>query len=107
MEADVNARGFLGNTALSRACCKGHTEIVQLLLENEDITCVNECNDKQQYPLHFAAFKKKRACVEAMLASEKVITTMLDRKGRTPAEDTSDAEIRDMILKRRAEVETK
>lgn len=60
----------------------------------------NVCNDKMQYPLHFAAFKKHPETVRAMLDGG-VDTTVLDRKGRTPAEDTSDPAIRAMILEAR------
>jgi ankyrin repeat protein len=55
-----------------------------------------------QYPLHFAAFKKHPQVVRVMLESGKCSTTVVDRKGRTPAEDTSLEEIRQMILEYRS-----
>ena len=66
--SSVNHRGYLGNTALSRAARAGHVECVRLLLGAPGID-PNIGNDKKQYPLHFAAFKKKRECVAAMLES--------------------------------------
>jgi hypothetical protein len=54
-----------------------------------------------QYPLHFAAFKKKHDVVKVLLESKKCDTMVLDRKGRTPAEDTSDESIRSLILESR------
>eukprot|EP00282_Hemiselmis_andersenii_P014734 CAMPEP_0114153258 /NCGR_PEP_ID=MMETSP0043_2-20121206/24252_1 /TAXON_ID=464988 /ORGANISM="Hemiselmis andersenii, Strain CCMP644" /LENGTH=171 /DNA_ID=CAMNT_0001248267 /DNA_START=144 /DNA_END=655 /DNA_ORIENTATION=- len=94
---DVNHRGFLGNTALARAARGGHVECVAALVAAPGID-PNICNDKKQYPLHFAAFKKKADCVRALLDSGKCDLTVQDRKGRTPDQDTSDEAIRDMIL---------
>jgi len=94
---DVNHRGFIGNTALARAARGGHVECVEALLA-DPATDPNVCNDKMQYPLHFAAFKKQTACVKALLASGRCDLTVQDRKGRTPDQDTSDPVIRDMIL---------
>ena len=92
---DVNHRGYLGATAVCRAARKGHLNVLQLLLKAD--VDVNLPNDKMQSPLHLAAFKQNRACVDALLAAG-VSTYVLDRKGRTPAEDTSDEEIRAAIL---------
>ena len=96
---DVNHRGYLGATAVCRAARKGHLDVLQLLLKAD--VDVNLPNDKMQSPLHFAAFKQNRACVDALLAAG-ASTYVLDRKGRTPAEDTSDEEIRAAILDGRA-----
>ena len=95
---NVDHRGYLGNTALSRAARGGHVDCVELLLAVETIDC-NIPNDKQQYPLHFAAYNKKRPCVLAMICSSKCDYTVRDRKGRVPAEDTSDEQIRNMLLR--------
>ena len=94
---DVNHRGFLGNTAMARAAQRGDLATVGALLAVPGIN-PNICNDKLQYPLHFAAFKCRSACVRLLLDSGKVSSMVLDRKGRTPAEDTKDAGIRQMIL---------
>jgi len=96
----VNTRGYLGNTALARACRGGHIACVKLLLERSDAN-PDICNEKMQYPLHFAAFKKHPEIVRVMLDSGKCSTLLKDRKGRTPAEDTSMQEIKDMILEHR------
>lgn len=96
----INARGYLGNTALARACRGGHIACVNFLLERSDVN-PNICNEKMQYPLHFAAFKKHPDIVRVMLDSGKCSTLLKDRKGRTPAEDTSVQEIKNMILEHR------
>ena len=62
----------------------------------------NICNEKMQYPLHFAAFKKHPEMVQLLLQSGKCDTMVKDRKGRTPAEDTSVDEIRNTILQYRS-----
>ena len=95
---DPNARGFLGNTALARACRGGHADCVAALLSSPTID-PNVANDKMQYPLHFAAFKKHTDCVVRMIDSGKCDYGVKDRKGRVPAEDTSDGTIRDMLLR--------
>ena len=72
----------------------GHTDVVEMLLEHCN---PNIRNDKMQAPLHFAAFKKNCGCVKALLNNSKTDVFILDRKGRTPREDTSSEEIREMI----------
>jgi len=96
--SNVNHRGYLGNTAISRAARGGHAKCVELLLAVETIDC-DIPNDKRQYPLHFAAFKKQRQCVQAMICSNKCDYAVKDRKGRMPAEDTLDEDIRTMLLR--------
>merc|ERR1712216_557132 len=54
---DVNVKGYLGNTALARAARHGHLDVVKRLLAVPTID-PNLCNDKLQYPLHFAAFQQ-------------------------------------------------
>mmetsp|Transcript_14267 Transcript_14267/g.39375 ORF Transcript_14267/g.39375 Transcript_14267/m.39375 type:complete len:181 (+) Transcript_14267:107-649(+) len=95
--ADVNVKGFLGNTALARAARGGHIDCVVGLLACPNID-PNTHNDKLQYPLHFAAFKRHPDVVQAMLGSGKCDPMVRDRKGRTPAEDTNDTSIQNMIL---------
>jgi ankyrin repeat protein len=93
---DINYQGFIGNTALARAARGGHVDCVNALLAAPTIN-PNIRNNKFQYPLHYAAFKKHRDCVEAMIASGKCDYSVKDRKGRIPADDTSDIVIRDML----------
>jgi myosin heavy subunit/ankyrin repeat protein len=99
--SNVNHRGYLGNTALGRAARGGHVQCVELLLKCEAIDC-NIPNDKKQFPLHFASFKLKPDCVRVMMDSGKFDYTVKDRKGRIPAQDTSDESIRTVLLKARA-----
>ena len=101
--SSVNTRGYLGNTALSRAARGGHVECVIALLRMSDIN-PNIANDKMQYPLHFAAFKRKPEVVRVLLDSKMCDSTVVDRKGRTPAEDTSDDSIRNMIIESRRSI---
>lgn len=62
---------------------------------------LDEPNDKSQFPLHMAAFKRQTAMVRALL-EVGASTYVRDRKGRTPAEDTDVASIREGILAVRA-----
>ena len=57
-------------------------------------------NDKLQYPLHIAAFHNQTDAVNVLLKCN-ADTYVLDRKGRTPAEDTKDQKIRGAILRAR------
>ncbi|EKX40794.1 hypothetical protein GUITHDRAFT_75194 [Guillardia theta CCMP2712] len=97
---DVDAAGMMGNTALHRACRRGHSNIVRMLIEAG--ADVNKPNSKQQFPLHVAAFYRHRGCVENLLKSDKIDTGVLDRKGRTPAEDTKDPDIAELIRRCKA-----
>ena len=84
-------------TATCRASRKGHCAALAPLLAAEDVDA-NLANEKMQSPLHFAAFKKMPEAVEMLLAHRGINTLVLDRKGRTPAEDTSDEAIRAAIV---------
>jgi len=89
----VNHRGFLGATALNRAARRGHTHVVESFLsskESKAARCfdLDVPNDKLQHPLHFAAFKKHPETLEFLLRCG-ANPWVLDRKGRTPVEDTS------------------
>lgn len=88
-------KGYLGATAITRASRLGHCEILTALVEAG--ADMDEPNDKLQYPLHFAAFKEKKDAV-AILLENGANPRSLDRKGRTPAQDTKNEAIRDMIL---------
>lgn len=92
---NIDVRGYLGATALCRAARRGHVDVIQRLIEagaNMDIP-----NDKMQHPLHFAAFKENEEVVKILLECG-ANTRVLDRKGRTPAEDTKNERIRQIIL---------
>jgi HAD superfamily hydrolase (TIGR01549 family) len=93
---DVNHRGYLGATATCRACRRGHTAALAALLAAPGCD-PNLANDKLQSPLHFAAFKLHPDAVRLMLEQKGCNPFVLDRKGRTPAEDTSDELIRAAI----------
>lgn len=95
--ADPNQRGYLGATAVARACRAGHVGVLQQLLAAAGVD-PNLANEKMQTPLHFAAFKRKPEAVALMLAHPACNPFVLDRKGRTPAEDTSDDAIRAAIV---------
>ena len=107
-----NARGYLGATALQRAARNGEAATIEALLtpppsgvttwsRYTELVDPDVPNDKRQYPLHHAAFKRQPEAVTALLAAG-ASTTVCDRKGRTPAEDTADESIRDAILAERA-----
>lgn len=101
--ADAGARGYLGASALLRACRRGHAEVAEALLASPaGAEALDEPNDKWQSPLHFAAFKRHPAVV-SLLLEHGASTRTLDRKGRTPAEDTSDERIKQLILRAREE----
>merc|ERR1719424_1662788 len=91
----LDQKGYMGATAVSRAARRGHADILDVLLAagaNPDIG-----NDKLQFPLHIAAFHNQTDAVNVLL-KWNADTYVLDRKGRTPAEDTKDASLRDAIL---------
>lgn len=92
---NVDAAGYLGATALNRASRRGNADVVTLLLAAG--ASPDAPNAKHQFPLHFAAYKQHPLCVAALLAGG-ASPLVLDRKGRTPSEDTSDRAIRDVLL---------
>jgi HAD superfamily hydrolase (TIGR01549 family) len=94
--SSIDARGYLGTTALCRAARRGHSQVLELLLQAG--ADPNICNDKMQYPLHFAAFKENMEAVQVLLAHKTTNLRVLDRKGRIPADDTKSDDIRNTIL---------
>ena len=91
-----------GATALHRAARIGSAEVIDALLAAGVGADPDVPNDHRQYPLHFAAFKLQPRAVAALLKGG-ASTSVCDRKGRTPAEDTKDPAIRDAVLAARAE----
>jgi len=90
----LNHRGYLDSTAVCRAARRGHTNVLKILATGgSDLDIPNL---KMQYPLHFAAFKQHLDCVE-MLLKYGANPLVLDRKGRTPSQDTSDDAIRSRL----------
>ena len=92
---DINRPGYLGSTAIARASRKDHVECLRVLLAHPG-SDPNMPTIKQQHPLHIAAFKRHRGATRALLEGG-ASTTVVDRKGRTPAEDTDVEEIREAI----------
>jgi HAD superfamily hydrolase (TIGR01549 family) len=91
----IDSRGFLGATAVSRAARRGYTKVLENLLvagANPNI-----CNEKMQYPLHFAAFQEHLEIVNILL-KHGANPRFMDRKGRIPAFDTKNEEIRAVLL---------
>lgn len=91
---DIDTCGYLNNTACSRASRRGYTAILKILCESK--ANLNIPNIKMQFPLHFGAFKKFSEVVNILLAYG-ANPLVLDRKGRTPSEDTSDETIRNIL----------
>ena len=91
----VNARGYLGATAVSRAARRGHSDVLRLLCAVPGID-LDAPNIKMQTPLHFAAFKRHEDAARVLLEAG-ANPRALDRKGRTPDQDTDVAAIRDLI----------
>jgi len=102
----VNVRGFLGATALSRACRRGNDDIVSLLISHPDID-PNIPNGKLQYPLHFAAFQQHHSVVLTLLKSGKCDPFVKDRKGRLPVEDTKCPKIQELFQPFMKDIEKK
>ena len=85
---------------MCRASRRGHVEALRALLAAPGVDA-DQPNEKLQSPMHFAAFKRNPEAVEVLLG-HGANTLVLDRKGRTPAEDTSDEAICSVILEARA-----
>eukprot|EP00520_Triparma_pacifica_P012881 CAMPEP_0118644974 /NCGR_PEP_ID=MMETSP0785-20121206/7245_1 /TAXON_ID=91992 /ORGANISM="Bolidomonas pacifica, Strain CCMP 1866" /LENGTH=401 /DNA_ID=CAMNT_0006536809 /DNA_START=129 /DNA_END=1334 /DNA_ORIENTATION=- len=94
----LNARGYLGASAVTRAARRGEVDVLKLLVSDERLKpSLDAVNDKSQSPLHFAAFKRNPECVRELLMAG-ANPRVRDRKGRTPDQDTDVEEIRDGIL---------
>ena len=96
-KVDLDHRGYLGFTAVNRAARRGHYQILEELINTG--ANLDSPNDKLQYPLHCAAFHEHEAVIRLLLDND-ANPRVVDRKGRTPAEDTRNHLIRDMIQAR-------
>lgn len=96
-KVDLDHRGYLGFTAVNRAARRGHYQILEELINAG--ANLDSPNDKLQYPLHCAAFHEHEAVIRLLLDND-ANPRVVDRKGRTPAEDTRNHLIRDMIQAR-------
>jgi len=100
---DLNIQGYLGNTAISRCARGGHVECMAALLKAK--ANPNIGNVKKQYPLHFAAYAEQIECIQVMISSKLCDYTVLDRKGRIPAEDTRNRRIKQMLINAAKEIQ--
>jgi len=110
---DLFRRGYQGNTALFRAVRHNSVAVVKLLLDAIDrfaegqggmtttaAALAGMCNDKLQYPMHVAAFNARMEALDVLL-SRGCDSFVVDRKGRTPLEDTASPEVKERILNAR------
>ena len=74
IESTLNAKGFLGATAVSRAARRGHDDCLAALLARGADAGIP--NDKLQYPMHFAAFKLKPSAVAVLLVRKRTSCTI-------------------------------
>ena len=95
---DANAKGYLGATAVNRAARRGCANVLKALVDSPLVTSesLDAPNDKLQFPLHFAAFKRNPEAVDVLLAAG-ASPNVVDRKGRRPDEDTDVLEIQQKI----------
>ncbi len=102
---DANQKGYLGATAVNRAARRGCANVLQALVDSPLVTAasLDAPNDKLQFPLHFAAFKRNPEAVDVLLAAG-ASPNVVDRKGRRPDEDTDVVEIQQRIRAAREEL---
>jgi HAD superfamily hydrolase (TIGR01549 family) len=91
---NINQLGYTDSSALNRAARRGHCKILEILAKTgADLDLPNH---KLQYPLHFAAFQEHESALRLLL-DHGANTHVLDRKGRTPADDTRSEIIQKML----------
>jgi ankyrin repeat protein len=80
---DLNLKTDRGQTALSLAAEKGHSEIVEMLLTRHDVD-VNTQDLDGQTPLGWAVFNGHATVVADLLLNPEVRLDIRDVEGRTP-----------------------
>ena len=80
---DPMSQGWYGATALHGACSKGHSGVVQVLVQ-DNRTNVNATANMGYTPLHTAAWYGNAQCVENVLANRHVAVNIVDKFGHTP-----------------------
>ena len=82
-ELAVNPKDSNGRTPLSRAAAEGHTAVVKLLLERDDVEA--DCQDEYaSTPLSWAAGNGHTAIVKLLLDRDDVVADSQDIDARTP-----------------------
>ncbi len=80
--ADINAKGYEGETALAMACFYNQPEIVKFLLKNKDID-VNSQDNNGLTALMWACQHDNPEVIDALLAREDINLNLMDKMGRT------------------------
>lgn len=77
---NINHTNDVGQTALIEAASNGHTEVVQMLLEKEEID-INLVDTKGRSPLHCAAKNGHTEIVQTLLKMDRIDINLVDSYG--------------------------
>jgi ankyrin repeat protein len=75
--------GPANTTPLISAAMRGHIEVVELLLEQDDFGLVEMARDNGKNALHFAARQGHTGIVKALLEKDPQLARRNDKKGQT------------------------
>ena len=84
------------NTALTRACASGHTEVCKILLARRNID-VNLGGYKNRTPLIMCAWEGHVECVQLLLQRSDISLTATDEEGKSPLSVAKTTAIKTMI----------
>lgn len=100
-KADINPKDIDGDTPLILAARWGNgssKDVVELLIKSGKITDINQANNAGETALHAAA-RSSRPKLELIkvLLNAKADPTFKDKAGQTPAEATTDEDVRKLL----------
>eukprot|EP01102_Stenamoeba_stenopodia_P008656 TRINITY_DN2515_c0_g1_i1.p1 TRINITY_DN2515_c0_g1~~TRINITY_DN2515_c0_g1_i1.p1 ORF type:complete len:1052 (-),score=252.73 TRINITY_DN2515_c0_g1_i1:98-2863(-) len=84
LEAEPRTKDKYGQTALHTVVSLGHIEATEILIDNEDLTDLNETDISNRTALHCAAFYGKYECTRLLLEAPQMIVDLQDNEGCTP-----------------------
>ena len=94
----VNPKDSDGQTPLSWAAAQGHTAVVKLLLDRDDVVADSR-NKNGWTPLSLAAAEGHTAVVKLLLDRDDVVADSQDEDGRTPLSWAAEAEDGEKVVK--------
>lgn len=83
-KCNLNIKDANNETALHTALFNGKLEIANMLISNKKFTAINDCNNKNIFPLVYALAKDYKSVVITLLQRLDININIISKNGFTP-----------------------